>query len=169
MQFYHNDLVTSPATLHRRSFLPPTTSYCLLSVDSIALFHDVSVLPLDTLASPMDSTHRESLSLSTNDLQRLHGHPPNLLALLQEFGQVFSVPSGLPPLRPHDHHIDDPAQLVPCNVRPYPHPHCRKEMMAKLVSDMLRDGRIRPSTSPYSSSVLLVLKKGWLVAFFTKL
>ncbi|KAL4592325.1 hypothetical protein LXL04_005316 [Taraxacum kok-saghyz] len=39
------------------------------------------------------------------------------------------------------------------------YPHYQKQIMTALISDMLRDGIIEASTSPYSSPVLLVKKK----------
>ncbi|KAD3642211.1 hypothetical protein E3N88_31435 [Mikania micrantha] len=87
-------------------------------------------------------------------------HPnPHIQTLLQTFSHIFQTPSTLPPPRHHDHHIHLHPNSQPVNVRPYRYPHYQKEIMSNLIKDMLKEGVIKPSTSPYSSPVLLVRKK----------
>jgi hypothetical protein len=48
---------------------------------------------------------------------------------------------------------------LPPNVWPYHHPFAHKNEIEKIVHELLEASVIRPSTSPYSSSVVMVLKK----------
>jgi hypothetical protein len=83
--------------------------------------------------------------------------------VINEFAAVFNMPSGLPPIREHDHAILlKPDANIP-NLRPYRYPSYQKNEIEKIVKEMMQAGIIRHSTSPYSSPVLLVKKKdgGW--------
>ncbi|XP_028237019.1 uncharacterized protein LOC114416356 [Glycine soja] len=87
-----------------------------------------------------------------------HTLPPEIQALLIRFSTLFQNPSGLPPNRDTDHHIHLLPHTNPVNVRPYRYPHYQKKEIEQQVNDMLQKGLIRPSTSPFSSPVLLVRK-----------
>ncbi|OMO55704.1 reverse transcriptase [Corchorus capsularis] len=99
---------------------------------------------------------------TSEDLEQslpLDSVPPALAALLQRFSKVFETPKGLPPKRQHDHHIHLILGSKSVNVKPYRYPHSQKKDMEILIIEMLQEGVIRPSTSPFSSPVLLVRKK----------
>lgn len=83
--------------------------------------------------------------------------------LLREFSDVFQEPKGLPPKRPYDHAIVLKEGAHIPNIRPYRYPYYQKNEIEKIVKEMLHAGIIRPSTSPFSSPVILVKKKdgGW--------
>jgi hypothetical protein len=78
--------------------------------------------------------------------------------LLGSFEDVFAEPKGLPPNRSHDHSITLKSDAQPMCVRPYRYPYFQKEEIEKIVAELLLSGVIRPSQSPFSSSVLLVRK-----------
>ena len=82
-----------------------------------------------------------------------------LSALLKEFTDIFEESKTLPPHRSHDHKIILKEGTSPVNVRPYRYPALQKDVIEKTVQEMLEVGVVRPSQSPYSSSIVLVKKK----------
>ncbi|CAM8999727.1 unnamed protein product [Rhodiola kirilowii] len=82
-----------------------------------------------------------------------------LTEILDEFHDVFKPPHGLPPARSTDHSIPLLTGSNPVNVRPYRYPHYQKAEMESMIRDMLAEGIIQPSRSPFSSPILLVKKK----------
>lgn len=85
--------------------------------------------------------------------------PDDLATLLHRYWKVFEEPNRLPPPRVQDHLIPlfDGSNSV--KVKPYRYPHSQKAEIERMVSEMLQQGIIQPSTSPFSSPVLLVKKK----------
>lgn len=84
---------------------------------------------------------------------------PGLEALLWEYQDVFAEPKGLPPPRDHDHQIPLKSGALPVNCKAYRHLARQKDIIEKMVDEMLASGIIRHSTSPYASLVILVKKK----------
>lgn len=72
---------------------------------------------------------------------------------------MFEAPSGLPPTRGRDHQITLKLGAELPNIRLYRYPQAQKSEIEKLVAEMLASRIIRPSSSPFSSPVLLVRKK----------
>ena len=87
--------------------------------------------------------------------------------LLQNFEDIFQKPKHLPPIREIDHHINLKEGTEAINVRPYMYAYFQKAEIEKQVHDMLKLGLIRPSTSPFSSPVLLVKRKDGTWRFCT--
>lgn len=79
--------------------------------------------------------------------------------VIGEFGSVFEMPMGLPPPRSREHAIILREGSNPVGVRPYRYPQFQKDEIERLIKEMLMAGIIKPSTSPFSSPVLLVKKK----------
>jgi len=81
--------------------------------------------------------------------------------LIQEFEDVFPVdlPSGLPPFRGVEHHIDLlPATALPNKPTYRGNPTETRELQRQVL-ELIDRGYIREKMSPYSISTLLVLKK----------
>jgi hypothetical protein len=84
----------------------------------------------------------------------------DLQALLSKHQMVFSTPQGLPPsCGVHDHFIPLVLGSLPPNIRMFRHPFSQKNGIEKMVQELLTAGIMCPSTSPYSSLVVMVLKK----------
>jgi hypothetical protein len=82
-----------------------------------------------------------------------------LTGILEEFANVFAVPTQLPPTRPYDHHIPLLPGSIPVNSRPYRYSPHHKTEIERQVSELLAAGLIAPSVSPFASPMLLVQKK----------
>ena len=120
----------------------------------------IQATSLETIAKE----HRQGHMVFTVYVQTVEGSSwdgtqPDMQQILGEFEDVFQEPFKLPPLREIDHHIPLKEGTQPINVRPYRYAYFQKEEIEKQVQAMLDVGIIRPSTSLYSSPVLLVKKK----------
>lgn len=91
-------------------------------------------------------------------------NPPSAISwlkpLLHTYTHLFSEPKTLPPTRHTDHTIPILNSSNPVNVKPYRYPHFQKKEIENQIREMLAQGIIQPSSSAYSSLVLLVRKKG---------
>ena len=87
-------------------------------------------------------------------------HPiPEIETLLTSYASLFQPLATLPPSRATDHTINLLPNSIPVNVRPYKYPYFQKKEIEEQVAAMLARGLIQPSSSPFSSPVLLVRKK----------
>ena len=84
---------------------------------------------------------------------------PSMQVVLREFSYVFTEVPSLPPTREIDRSIPLKEGTEPVNVRPYRYAHYQKEEIEKQVQEMLNSRLVQPSTSPFSSPILLVKKK----------
>ena len=86
--------------------------------------------------------------------------PSELQPLIQCYQDVFQDPEELPPSRGHfDHRIPLKEGTSPINLRPYKYPLKHKDIIEQLVQQMLDQGVIQASCSPFASPVVLVGKK----------
>lgn len=94
-------------------------------------------------------------------------HPDiaELREILQEFIVLFQEPTTLPPARYCDHEVPLLPNAKPVNVGPYRYSHEKKNVIERMVQEMLDSGIITPGTSPFASLVLLVPKKDFTWRF----
>jgi hypothetical protein len=85
---------------------------------------------------------------------------PDLQSIISKHQAIFFTPQGLPPSHyVHDHSIPLVSGNVPPNVLPYHHTFAKKNQIEKIVQEFLEAGVIRYSTNPYSSPIVMVVKK----------
>lgn len=154
---------------------PVTTDYTEFVMRFHHSGHDIS-LKADVASGPEPTSATQLKRLlktgSTSTFYQLHvlqpahldppfsPHPiPSVDFLLQKYDHLFQPPSQLPPPRQVVHRITLKPSTAPISVRPYRYPHFQKNEIEKQVSELHSAGLIRPSSSPYSSPVLLVKKK----------
>lgn len=94
-------------------------------------------------------------TLSSN--QQLHTVPASISLLIDEYADIFLEPTALPPIRPgFDHKIPFKEGFQPFNLRPYRFSVVQKDVIDKIVQDMLDQGIVQHSNSPFSSPTILV-------------
>ncbi|KAH9649714.1 hypothetical protein KPL70_026087 [Citrus sinensis] len=153
MEFYWNG---APVTL--RGELSTTPS--LITFHQLqSLVHSADIYSLFALQQvPVPGEESESNPDSSSFELPPHLTTP-FVDLLHTYRNLFLPPTTLPPHRTIDHRIHLLPNTTPINVRPYRYPHFQKNEMEKLIREMLEQGIIQPSQSPFSSPVLLVKKK----------
>ncbi|GJR93699.1 reverse transcriptase domain-containing protein [Tanacetum coccineum] len=98
----------------------------------------------------------ELAALKAHELMGIQGAA--LLLQITPFATVFQNPTTLPPKRFQDHGIPLLPGSRPVSTRPYRQPYLQKAETEKQVRELLQQGLIRLSHSPFSSPVLLVKK-----------
>lgn len=86
--------------------------------------------------------------------------PAQISQLLIEFYDIFEEPTTLPPSRlGFDHRIPLKDKAPPVNLRPYRYSIVQKDIVDKLVKELLDQGVIQHGNNPYASPTVLVRKK----------
>ncbi|XP_019252808.1 PREDICTED: uncharacterized protein LOC109231614 [Nicotiana attenuata] len=98
-------------------------------------------------------------TLSAEEGSEARELPVEIEGVLKKYPDVFLEPTSLPPKRAHDHLIPLKTDANPVSIRPYRYSFFQKNEIEKQVNEMLHNGIIQPSHSPFSSPVLLVKKK----------
>jgi hypothetical protein len=84
---------------------------------------------------------------------------PAVLSILDQFPLVLALLTDLPPSRSCNHSIPLIPGAQPVFIRPYRYPLRIKDEIEARVKETLEQGLIQPSTTPFSSPMLLVKKK----------
>lgn len=116
------------------------TGFCYKSPDKL-LLHICHISPDSEPASSIDKL------------------PSEIQSILTRYPLVLEQPMELPPSRPCNHTIPLVPGAQSVFIRPYRYPPALKDEIERQVQEMLAQGLIRPNSSPFSSSVLLVKKK----------
>lgn len=82
-----------------------------------------------------------------------------LQSLVAKHEGIFQEPQGLPPNREVNHRIPLKEGQSIINQKPYRYPAPQKDIIEKMVKEMLSMGIIRSSSSLFSFPVVLVKKK----------
>ncbi|KAJ4965781.1 hypothetical protein NE237_017630 [Protea cynaroides] len=147
LQFQHHDAQVTFAGVSNSTPTPMgfQALRCLTETNSIAAFFQLEFQSYSHDPPTIESGQQQN----GTELEQLR----------KKFSSVFATPTALPPNRTFDHviHLQPGTALV--NVMPYRYPHFQKNEIERLVHEMLHSGVIQPSTSPFSSRILLVKKK----------
>ena len=95
--------------------------------------------------------------------------PPAVQQLIDSNIKLFQEPTSLPPSREFDHQIPLIPGVWPVNIKPYRYSPTQKDEIERQIKEMLSNGIIRPSQSPFASPVILVKKKRRHLAFLCRL
>jgi hypothetical protein len=85
--------------------------------------------------------------------------PDSIEDIVRNHNNLFQEPKQLPPASQCDHNIPLIPGVSPVNIKPYRYNPTQKDEIERQVKDMLINGVIQPSASPFASPVLLVKKK----------
>ena len=143
LKFVHNGKIielkeNSDNNLHA---ITPTQLRGMVQTDSASVFFHIRVLEPDTPTTKPEVTQY-----------------PEIANLLKQFLTIFQTPTTLPPSRNTNHAIHLLPNSEPINVHPHRYTYLQKQALEAQVKSMLQSGIIPPSTTPFSSPILLVKK-----------
>jgi hypothetical protein len=102
----------------------------------------------------------EFLVTTQNPSSSIHSHHVEIHTLLIKHDQVFgNIPLGRPPKRGFEKSIDLDEGAKTVITTPYQHPKKFKDEIEKDIKELLEMDHIRPSSSPFTSSIVLVKNK----------
>jgi hypothetical protein len=107
-----------------------------------------------------DSSYRNNRLISELKLNHLSKNTKDeTMNFCTSYNDVFHLGEPLSFTNVIEHEIMLQKDTAPINVRQYRLPHHLKDEVEKQVAEMLNDGIIRPSISPFNAPALLVKKK----------
>src|ERR1700757_4787033 len=80
--------------------------------------------------------------------------------LLHKYQDIFTTDYGNLPYNPLYHHSINMRDATPIRQKPYRIPHHLKTFEKEHIKELLDNGVIQPSTSPWASPILIIPKKG---------
>jgi hypothetical protein len=117
----------------------------------------VSCIQFDSLIKQEAIEQLLELQVTLSDQQM--EMPAVVTELVNQFTHLFEEPKELPLKRWIDHAIPLIPGAQAFRLRPYRYTPQQKDEIEKQVAEMLKNGIIQQSTSPFASPVLLVKKK----------
>lgn len=124
--------------------------------------HEVIPIDPDEEIKKLEPNLPENDKIDLSKIRRSHMSSEERLAIEKLIFQYKSIiPREEEPLS-FGHtikHVINTGDSPPCYTKNYRYPHILKEEVYKQISEMLRQGIIRPSYSPWSSPVWIVPKK----------
>lgn len=88
---------------------------------------------------------KKGVKMEVRSMEAVKELPVAINKTLLQYDEVFQKPVGLPPIRGREHAIVLQDNAKPISVRPYRYPQAHKEVMERMVQEMLDEGLIRPS------------------------
>jgi hypothetical protein len=86
--------------------------------------------------------------------------PSEIQNLLHNYSDLFQEPTTLLPQRSFDHHIQLLLGAPLVNIRSYKYSPAQKDEIEKQLAEMLKNGIIKTSQSPYVSSSFVGKEEG---------
>ena len=85
---------------------------------------------------------------------------PDVQSILDRYATVFGeIPPRQPPDQGFEHMIELDLGIQAVITTPYRHPKAYRDEIERAIHELLALGHIRPSTSPFTSSIVMVKKK----------
>lgn len=118
----------------------------------------VSVMTMTRKAAALPQVGKEEFA-GWFDLSEVQpANKPGLIDALYEYADVFQLPGQALGNTPLVKHVIETGGHAPIAQRPYRVPQSRRKALKENIDEMLNEGIIRPSTSPWASPVVIVDK-----------